>query len=111
MRVRAASLTAMLVAESGAVLTVNGRTSKRIDGSARPCAAPGRASATPASRRRLKRVTTMKGTASQWAKRDSNPRLPACKAGALNQLSYSPVTRGRLESQAYRKEDAVPEDE
>src|SRR5215467_3167092 len=28
-----------------------------------------------------------------WAKRDSNPRLPACKAGALNQLSYSP---GRL---------------
>ncbi len=26
----------------------------------------------------------------QWAKRDSNPRHPACKAGALNQLSYSP---------------------
>ena len=25
-----------------------------------------------------------------WAKRDSNPRHPACKAGALNQLSYSP---------------------
>ena len=26
----------------------------------------------------------------EWAKRDSNPRHPACKAGALNQLSYSP---------------------
>src|SRR5687767_14186960 len=26
----------------------------------------------------------------KWAKRDSNPRHPACKAGALNQLSYSP---------------------
>lgn len=25
-----------------------------------------------------------------WAKRESNPRPPACKAGALDQLSYSP---------------------
>ena len=30
-----------------------------------------------------------------WAKRDSNPRHPACKAGALNQLSYSPVQSWR----------------
>ena len=29
----------------------------------------------------------------RWAKRDSNPRHPACKAGALNQLSYSPGRR------------------
>ncbi len=29
--------------------------------------------------------------ANLWAKRDSNPRLPACKAGALDQLSYSPA--------------------
>ena len=26
-----------------------------------------------------------------WAKRDLNPRHPACKAGALDQLSYSPL--------------------
>ena len=25
-----------------------------------------------------------------WEQRDSNPRPPACKAGALNQLSYAP---------------------
>ncbi len=25
-----------------------------------------------------------------WARRESNSRLPACKAGALDQLSYSP---------------------
>ena len=25
-----------------------------------------------------------------WAQRDSNPRPPGCKPGALNQLSYAP---------------------
>src|SRR5216684_1301740 len=50
------------------------------------------------------------GLIPQWAKRDSNPRLPACKAGALNQLSYSPVVRRiLLQGEAYRKENAVPE--
>ena len=27
-----------------------------------------------------------------WAQKDSNLRHPACKAGALNQLSYAPST-------------------
>lgn len=31
----------------------------------------------------------------EWDKRDSNPRPPACKAGALNQLSYYPVFQRR----------------
>ncbi len=39
---------------------------------------------------------------SKWAKRDSNPRHPACKAGALNQLSYSPSKR-----EAQREQHAV----
>ena len=29
-----------------------------------------------------------------WAQRDSNSRHPACKAGALNQLSYAPFFKG-----------------
>lgn len=33
------------------------------------------------------------GFFSWWARRESNPRPPACKAGALDQLSYSPVSR------------------
>ncbi len=31
-----------------------------------------------------------------WAQRDSNPRPPACKAGALNQLSYAPERTTKL---------------
>src|SRR2546422_10843020 len=48
----------------------------------------------------------------QWAKRDSNPRPPACKAGALNRLSYSPVAlrvptgRGRPERKRSSRERA-----
>src|SRR2546427_2532859 len=54
------------------------------------------------SRRILTRgVLSRCGLVPQWAKRDSNPRPPACKAGALNQLSYSPVAprglKGRSE--------------
>lgn len=32
----------------------------------------------------------------KWAKRDSNPRPPGCKPGALNQLSYSPELRVQM---------------
>lgn len=31
-----------------------------------------------------------------WAQKDSNLRLPACKAGTLNQLSYAPGNVERL---------------
>src|SRR5678815_3772898 len=69
-------------------------------------------------------------TGMTWAKRDSNPRHPACKAGALDQLSYSPsmarppgrqrwgrcrdcavpcITSSQCDSQ--REEDAVPHHE
>ena len=66
----------------------------------------------------------------QWAKRDSNPRHPACKAGALNQLSYSPRSSDtaakflavlqrpcrdeqhpRLQRDADRKQHAITEDQ
>ncbi len=33
---------------------------------------------------------------SEWAKQDSNLRPPACKAGALDQLSYSPGRSRRM---------------
>ena len=49
--------------------------------------------------------------ADAWAKRDSNPRHPACKAGALNQLSYSPGDRREaraLRARSPNGRDAVP---
>src|SRR3989475_6227082 len=64
------------------------------------------------SRRILTRgVLSRCGLVPQWAKRDSNPRPPACKAGALNQLSYSPVAPRGLKGEAYREENAVAQDE
>ncbi len=48
-RVRAASVTAMLVAESAAVATVSGSTRSRMPGSVPPCAAPRPASAARAT--------------------------------------------------------------
>lgn len=39
-----------------------------------------------------------------WAKRDLNPRHPACKAGALDQLSYSPLKK-RYEDRAFLGKD------
>src|SRR5256885_5806952 len=64
------------------------------------------------SRRSLTRAVLSRcGLVPQWAKRDSNPRPPACKAGALNQLSYSPVAPRALKGEAYRKENAVAENE
>src|SRR5712671_132865 len=50
----------------------------------------------------------------QWAKRDSNPRPPACKAGALNQLSYSPEPWGGAKvrkREAYWEQNAVAQDQ
>src|ERR687895_244544 len=66
----------------------------------------------------------------EWAKRDSNPRHPACKAGALNQLSYSPESgastttvlailqgpcrddrHARLRGDADRKQHAIAQDQ
>ncbi len=42
------------------------------------------------------KVETKEGFAKGWAQRDSNPRPPACKAGALNQLSYAPERTTKL---------------
>jgi hypothetical protein len=39
-----------------------------------------------------------------WAKRDLNPRHPACKAGALDQLSYSPL-KYRYEDRVFSQKD------
>src|SRR5438552_848687 len=63
------------------------------------------------SRRSLTRAVLSRcGLVPQWAKRDSNPRPPACKAGALNRLSYSPVAPP-LKGEAYREENAVAENQ
>src|SRR5690606_32829788 len=70
-----------------------------------PCAAIGAATPAPRAERKSARRKNMDTTSEAmlvpeeplepcritWAKRDSNPRHPACKAGALNQLSYSPA--------------------
>ena len=42
-----------------------------------------------------------------WAKADSNRRPPACKAGALDQLSYSPASAAFLQNERQWDEDAV----
>ena len=36
-----------------------------------------------------------------WEQRDLNPRPPACKAGALNQLSYAPFFCKNFTPQRY----------
>src|SRR5438093_3823708 len=63
----------------------------------------------PATSRRIltRDVLSRCSLVPQWAKRDSNPRPPACKAGALNRLSYSPVAPRGLKGEAYREGKAV----
>src|SRR5437899_2219336 len=111
----AASMTAMLTPESAGVFTLSGNSNSFSVGcwiASCAGAAPATATTNPATSRRIltRGVLSRCGLIPQWAKRDSNPRLPACKAGALNQLSYSPVVRWiLLQGEAYRKENAVPE--
>src|SRR5437588_5506498 len=63
------------------------------------------------SRRSLTRAVLSRcGLVHRWAKRDSNPRPPACKAGALNQLSYSPHSRP-LQRQAEGEKYAIAQHE
>src|SRR5438046_504810 len=77
-------------------------------------AAPAPPSTRPATSRRIltRDVLSRCSLVPQWAKRDSNPRPPACKAGALNRLSYSPVAprglkgRGLLERKRSSRERA-----
>src|SRR5947208_16399199 len=75
-------------------------------------AAPAPPSTRPATSRRIltRDVLSRCSLVPQWAKRDSNPRPPACKAGALNRLSYSPVAPP-LKGEAYREENAVAENQ
>src|SRR2546425_718410 len=115
-RSRAASMTAMLTPESAGVFTLSGNSNSFSVGcwmASCAGAAPATATTNPATSRRIltRGVLSRCGLVPQWAKRDSNPRPPACKAGALNQLSYSPVAPRGLKGEAYREENAVAQDE
>src|SRR2546426_8757392 len=115
-RSRAASMTAMLTPESAGVFTLSGNSNSFSVGcwmASCAGAAPATATTNPATSRRIltRGVLSRCGLVPQWAKRDSNPRPPACKAGALNQLSYSPVAPRGLKGEAYREENAVTQDE
>src|SRR5437899_2805483 len=112
----AASMTAMLTPESAGVFTLSGNSNSFSVGcwmASCAGAAPATATTNPATSRRIltRGVLSRCGLVPQWAKRDSNPRPPACKAGALNQLSYSPVAPRGLKGEAYREENAVTQDE
>src|SRR5437016_10832615 len=114
-RSRAASMTAMLTPESAGVFTLSGNSNSFSVGcwmASCAGAAPATATTNPATSRRIltRGVLSRRGLVPQWAKRDSNPRPPACKAGALNQLSYSPVAPP-LKGEAYREENAVAENQ
>src|SRR2546425_782716 len=115
-RSRAASMTAMLTPESAGVFTLSGNSNSFSVGcwmASCAGAAPATATTNPATSRRIltRGVLSRCGLVPQWAKRDSNPRPPACKAGALNQLSYSPIAPRGLKGEAYREENAVAQDE
>src|SRR3989442_229163 len=115
-RSRAASMTAMLTPESAGIFTLSGNSNSFSVGcwmASCAGAAPATATTNPATSRRIltRGVLSRCGLVPQWAKRDSNPRPPACKAGALNQLSYSPVAPRGLKGEAYREENAVAQDE
>src|SRR2546427_303928 len=113
---RAASIVAMLAPESAGVFTASGsRSSFSVGCWMASCAvaAPAPPSTRPATSRRIltRDVLSRCSLVPQWAKRDSNPRPPACKAGALNRLSHSPVAPRALKGEAYREENAVAENQ
>src|SRR2546423_31715 len=113
---RAASIVAMLAPESAGVFTASGSRSSFSVGcwmASGAVAAPAPPSTRPATSRRIltRDVLSRCSLVPQWAKRDSNPRPPACKAGALNRLSHSPVAPRAPQREAYRKENAVAQDE